>query len=319
MEASLHVQHRLSVVAVSRQRGQGLVEFMLILPVLLLITLGIVEFSRIFAIYSMVTSASREAARYGASVGDNGGGTARYLDCAGMRDAAKRMAVLTGLNDSDIQISYDHGSTSSVIATCDSHPLPYEIQLGDRVTVRVNAHYEPIVPLVNIPVHIITSSTARTILKEIDVGPTPTFGAPVYTSTPSNTPNPLWTPTYTPTPSDTPTPTATPTEGPSLTPTITNTLPPSPTPIPIPQNLTASISCSVSKVSFDWETVSDVDYYAIYRIDPPPTIQVAIDSNPSCNNCDTLPLGATSATYYVVAVVNGHESGASNTVTVACP
>lgn len=319
MEVGLHIKNHRSVSRTPRQSGQGLVEFMLILPVLLLITLGVVEFGRIFAIYSMVTSASREAARYGASVGDNGGGTPRYLDCAGMRDAAKRMSVLIGLNDSDIQISYDHGNTGSVIATCDSHPKPYEIQLGDRVMVRVNAHYEPIVPLVNIPVHVITSSTARTILKEIDVGPTPTYGGPVYSATPSATPNPLWTPTNTPTPTNTATPTETATPGPSPTPTITNTLPPSPTPIPVPQNASASVSCSTMKVSFDWDTVPGVDYYAIYRVDPPPTIQVAIDSNPSCNNCDTIPAGYSSATYYVVAVVNGHESGPSNTVTVSCP
>lgn len=304
----------------SRRRGQGLVEFMLILPVLLLITLGIVEFGRIFAIYSMVTSASREAARYGASVGDNGGGTPRYLDCPGMRDAARRMAVLTGLNDSDIQISYDHGDTSSVIATCDSHPRPYEIALGDRVVVRVNAHYDPIVPLVNIPVHTITSMTARTILKEINVGPTPTFGGPVYTPTSSNTPNPAWTPTNTPTPSNTPTATATDTPGPTPTPTTTNTVPPTPTPIPVPLNFTVSTSCvSPLKVSFDWDPVPDVDYYAIYRDPPDPAIQIAIDSNPACNNCDTLPSTGVEYTYYIVAVVNGHESDPAYVGPVSCP
>jgi Flp pilus assembly protein TadG len=301
------------------RRGQGLVEFMLVLPVLLLITLGIVEFGRIFAIYSMVTSASREAARYGASVGDNGSGTPRYLDCAGMREAAKRMSVLTGLSDSDIQITFDHGDTSSVIATCDSHPIPGSIALGDRVMVRVNAHYEPIVPLVNIPVHTITSMTARTILKEIDAGPTVTLGGPILTSTFTNTPNPAWTATNTPTPSNTPTATATPTDGPSETPTITNTLPPSPTPLPVPQNFVASISCANNKVTFDWTFISGMDYFAVYRADPTPVIQIAIDSNPACNNCDVLPVSDTSRTYYVVSVVGGHESAPSNTSTVTCP
>ncbi len=306
--------------SVSRsRRGQGLVEFMLVLPVLLLITLGIVEFGRLFAIYSMVSSASREAARYGASVGDNGSGTPRYLDCPGMREAAKRMSVLTALSDSDIQITFDHGDTSSVIATCDSHPIPGSIALGDRVMVRVNAHYEPIVPLVNIPVHTITSMTARTILKEIDAGPTVTLGGPMITETPSHTPNPAWTATNTPTPSNTPTATATATAGPSETPTITNTLPPSPTPLPVPQNFVASIQCSNDKVSFDWTFIPGMDYFAIYRADPPPVIQIAIDSNPACHNCDVLPSGETSRTYYIVSVVNGHESAPSNTSVVTCP
>ncbi|MGA9191959.1 MAG: TadE/TadG family type IV pilus assembly protein [Anaerolineales bacterium] len=302
-----------------RHRGQGLVEFMLVLPVLLLITLGVVEFGRLFAIYSMVTSASREAARYGASVGDNGSGTPRYLDCAGMRAAAKRMSVLTTLGDSDIQITFDHGDTSSVIATCDSHPIPGSIALGDRVMVRVNAHYEPIVPLVNIPVHTITSMTARTILKEIDAGPTATLGGPMVTETPTNTPNPAWTATNTPTPSNTPTATATATAGPLLTPTITNTLPPSPTPLPVPQDFVASINCHSGKVAFDWTFISGLDYFAIYRVDPTPVIQIAIDSNPACNNCDVLPSGETSRTYYVVSVLNSHQSAPSNTSTVTCP
>jgi Flp pilus assembly protein TadG len=301
------------------KRGQGLVEFMLVLPVLLLITLGIVEFGRIFAIYSMVTSASREAARYGASVGDNGSGIPRYLDCAGMRAAAKRMSILAPLSDSDIQITFDHGDTSSVIATCDSHPIPGSIALGDRVMVRVNAHYEPIVPLVNVPVHTITSMTARTILKEIDAGPTVTLGGPVYTSTFTNTPNPAWTATYTPTPSDTPTATPTDTPGPSPTPTITNTLPPTATPLPVPQNFVATINCSTRKVSFDWTNISGMSYFAIYRAEPTPVIQIAIDSNPACNNCDVLPSGETSRTYFVDAVVGGHESSPSNTSTVTCP
>ena len=300
--------------------GQGMVEFMLVLPILLLITFGIIEFGRVFAIYSMVTSASREAARYGASVGDNGFGTPRYLDCAGMRAAARRMSVLVPLSDPDIQISYDTGDTSSIIATCDSHPEAYQITLGDRVVVRVNAHYSPLVPLVPIPVHMITSVTGRTILKEIDAGPTATLGGPVYTSTPTNTPNPAWTPTNTPTASNTPTATATATPGPTETPTITLTPSPTATPIPVPQNFVATINnCSSRNVSFDWDTVPGVDYYAIYKVDPPPTIQVAIDSNPACNNCGALPLSDTSRTYYVVAVANGHESAPSNTSTVTCP
>jgi len=319
LDTGANSQHSHEKRTAWRHRGQGLVEFMLVLPVLLLITLGVVEFGRLFAIYSMVTSASREAARYGASVGDNGSGTPRYLDCAGMRAAAKRMSVLTTLSDSDIQITFDHGDTSSVIATCDSHPIPGSIALGDRVMVRVNAHYEPIVPLVNIPVHTITSMTARTILKEIDAGPTATLGGPMMTETPSNTPNPAWTATNTPTPSNTPTATATATAGPSLTPTITNTLPPSPTPLPVPQNFVASIACSSNKVSFDWTFISGLDYFSIYRADPTPVIQIAIDSNPACNNCDVLPSTDSSRTYYIVSVVNGHQSAPSNTSTVTCP
>jgi hypothetical protein len=47
-----------------RQKGQGLTEFALILPLLLLLLLGIIEASRIIWAYITVQTAAREAARY---------------------------------------------------------------------------------------------------------------------------------------------------------------------------------------------------------------------------------------------------------------
>lgn len=302
-----------------KQKGQGMVEFMLVLPVLLLVTMGIVEFARMFAIYTMVSSASREAARYGASVGDNGSGIPKYLDCAGIRDAARRVAIFSVLSDTDIQVRYDDGTTAVPIATCDSGPDPRDIDLGDRVIVTVNASYSPIVPLLPmIPTQTLTSSTARTILKEIEAGPTATLGGAISTATKTNTPDPSASPTNTPTASNTPTPTNTVTPGPSPTPTPSNTPVPSPTPIPAPQNFSATASCSTGKVSFNWSSMADVDYYAVYRIDPPPTTMIVIDSNPPCNNCHVISSGD-SATYVVVAIVNGVESTYSNVSTVSCP
>ncbi|MCH6267630.1 TadE/TadG family type IV pilus assembly protein [Neobacillus citreus] len=50
------------------EKGQSLVEFALILPVLVLILLGIVDFARIFHAYLTIDHAGREAAR-AASIG----------------------------------------------------------------------------------------------------------------------------------------------------------------------------------------------------------------------------------------------------------
>ncbi len=301
--------------------GQAMVEFMLVLPILLLIVMGVVEFGRMFAIFAMINSASREASRYGASVGDNGFGVPRYLDCGGMREAARNVAVLSELPDSDITITYDHGTTADPIGLCDAAPNPGEIRLGDRVVVTVDEEYEPVVPLLPIPPQTLRSMSARSILKEIEAGATPTRGGPAATPTPTNTVDPSITPTITPTPSNTPTATATATAtiGPSPTPSETLTPFPSPTPIPVPQNFVATPNCTSDpqKVSFDWDTVSGVDYYAVYKIDP--LIQIALDSNPSCNNCGALPSDEDSRTYYVVAVVNGHESDPSNLSTASCP
>ena len=145
--------------------GQGLVEFSLVLPVLLLVLLGIVEFGRAMLIYSEVTSASREAARYGAGVGltNRADLTPPYADCAGIIAAARRMTVIVPLNT--ISISYDNPDPlkAYVYNGCP----PPSVSLGDRIIVRVTATYRPIVPLVNIPPLPISSEASRTILRDI--------------------------------------------------------------------------------------------------------------------------------------------------------
>lgn len=51
---------------ISNKKGQSLVEFALILPVLLLLLLGIVEFGLAFNAHVTLVHAAREGARYGA-------------------------------------------------------------------------------------------------------------------------------------------------------------------------------------------------------------------------------------------------------------
>lgn len=46
-------------------RGQSLVEMALILPILIIILFGIMEFGRVFHAYLVITHAAREGARYG--------------------------------------------------------------------------------------------------------------------------------------------------------------------------------------------------------------------------------------------------------------
>ncbi len=52
-----------------KQVGQGLVEFALILPVLLLLMWGIIEFGRMLVMYTEVSNAAREAIRYSVARG----------------------------------------------------------------------------------------------------------------------------------------------------------------------------------------------------------------------------------------------------------
>ena len=140
-------------------------EFALILPVLLLVIFGIIESGRLMAIFSGVTSSSREAARYGAGVGltNRTKLTPPYQDCDGIDAAARRLSVLAPLDS--VTIDYDNLRTLSTWSGCP--PPRDEIVLGSRIIVTVAGSYRALVPLVGIPPIPIESVTKRTILKEV--------------------------------------------------------------------------------------------------------------------------------------------------------
>ncbi|MEA3338815.1 MAG: TadE family protein, partial [Chloroflexota bacterium] len=50
-----------------RRKGQGIVEFALVLPILLLLLFGIIEFGRIFQAWLTIENAARQAARFAVS------------------------------------------------------------------------------------------------------------------------------------------------------------------------------------------------------------------------------------------------------------
>lgn len=77
------------------QRGQAIVEMALVMPLLVMLLFGIVEFGRVLNTYIVVTNLSREGARIGAV-----GGT----DTA-IIDFIKNSALKSGFDTSQISIS----------------------------------------------------------------------------------------------------------------------------------------------------------------------------------------------------------------------
>ncbi len=229
MKNSFRITEQTRSTALDRRwRAQSIVEFALALPVILLIIFGIVELSRLLFFYVAITSSSREGARYGSAAGDIGGFTAYYQDCPGIRTAAKKAAVLTNIQDSNVQISYDHGPSTTTFAT--ACPPGQTVNLGDRITVRVTGMFRPMLMFLNLPSFPITSVTSRSILKDVEIEGTPPTPYPSNTPTPTQTLTPTASPTPTATPTNTATPTSTSTPTRTMTPTQTKTGDPSHTP-----------------------------------------------------------------------------------------
>ena len=171
----------------NKTKAQGMVEFALALPVFLLAVFGVIELSRFFLIYSSVYTASREAARYGSSVGLSADGfTPHDQDCAGIQKVAADQGFMAGINISDVTVQVqkldDNLLTSGTPVNC-----PTQTKMGDRILVSVTTTFQPILGV--IPVLPITASSSRTIMKEIDMHGTPPPTLEPATPVPSPTAN----------------------------------------------------------------------------------------------------------------------------------
>lgn len=179
-----------------RSRAQGMVEFALIMPLLLLLLIGIIEFGYFFFIYSSVNSAAREAVRYGAAAGDSASSVPYYQDCAGIRATAKRTGPYAGIADADVDIGYDDGPEVPIDWGGSYLACPADRTLGDRIIVRISVDYQPIIAQLGFPPLPIEVQAARTIVTEVEV---------IGTSQPSPTVQYSRTPTLTPLVANTPT------------------------------------------------------------------------------------------------------------------
>jgi hypothetical protein len=220
------------------KRAQAVVEFMLALPVLLMLLYGIIEVGRLIFIFSSVANASRQAARYGSASGKIND-TAFYQDCEGIRAVANQSAFI--LKFDEINITYDRGinpdGSSIPIAgvdpdpKVDSCPIEVPVRNGDRIIVQVSATYEPIITLLPINPMEVVSASARSFLISVPiVGNALPTGFAAETSTPSPSPTVII-PTFTPTIPPTSTATYIPTSVsiPKVTPATTQPPPPTAT------------------------------------------------------------------------------------------
>ena len=148
------------------RKGQGMVEFAIVFPFLLLLLFGIFEFGRIMFTYSVALTATRDAARYGAAIQDIGGGISQYEDCTGIREAAKRIGRFAGISDANITIKYSNAS-GIYSSVC---PPTMDVEPADTISVTIDTSVTPVTPIGNFNPIPINSSSSRTILKNVKLG-----------------------------------------------------------------------------------------------------------------------------------------------------
>ena len=213
--------------------GQGLIEFALVMPLLLLMVMAIIDFSRIFYIYSASSNATREAIRIGMTAPN---------DCAAIEKAAKSQFAFIPQEAYTVKITYDNGT----MVKYDSCQTGQTFSPGDRVLVDVRADFSPLTPIVSgmFPKFSVRYDAARTIAYSGNdvpgnVPPPPPSEPPAATPTATSGPT---TPTATPK-HGTPQPTATVGGTPSPTVPVPTVLPPTqPAPTVPPPTPSAAVS-----------------------------------------------------------------------------
>ena len=128
MRIPRRILRRLTPIA-RDERGAAAVEFALVLPILLVLAFGIIDFGRLLYTYNNLTSAVREGARF-ASVQTQ----AKITNTA---------AIQGRVRDYIASFGGDSVATSQIEVTFDAAPPATQY-----ITVRINAYeFEPITPI----------------------------------------------------------------------------------------------------------------------------------------------------------------------------
>lgn len=122
------------------RRGQALVEIALVLPLLLIILVGIIDFGRIFHGYIVITQAAREGARWGALGYDDTKITAAVSDATATLDPANltlsvepEAASRSPGEQIIVQITYKVYLTTPFLSAV----LPNPVQLTAKTIMRI--------------------------------------------------------------------------------------------------------------------------------------------------------------------------------------
>jgi Flp pilus assembly protein TadG len=131
--------------------GTSLAETALLLPFLLLLLVGAIDFGRGYYLAIQVAGAAQTASEYGSQ---------KVTDIAGMQAAARNDAAnVPGLKVSAVSYGCECSDGTSYSPNCTVYPTCTS-NLVYRVSVTTSSTYSPLVPWPGIPSSILLSSTA---------------------------------------------------------------------------------------------------------------------------------------------------------------
>ncbi|MEO1646576.1 MAG: TadE/TadG family type IV pilus assembly protein, partial [Chloroflexota bacterium] len=124
-----------------KERGQGLVEFSLILPILLLVIFGIIDYGRVLFIFSDVANSIRDGSRNATLVGTVSG-VERYRACDQITDDAQ--GILFGQIQSFHILYYDtlKGDETQTVAAAPAYETAIENATAGDVSTLATADFD---------------------------------------------------------------------------------------------------------------------------------------------------------------------------------
>lgn len=162
----------------SKGVGQSLAEFALVLPVLLVLLMGIIDFGRVLMTYAQASASVRNALRYGVIIGyaeSGSGARPNYTDCDQMEAIAGRVFFAT-VND----VTVEFLKPDDTVVACNPSDVYLDSKLanGDRLHITLDAEVNLLTPFLPEALPIVIEGQ-RTLVKNIvlaspddDAGPT---------------------------------------------------------------------------------------------------------------------------------------------------
>jgi len=120
------------------EKGQSLVEFALVVPLVILILMAIIEFGFMFNAYITISNASREGARLGALGSSDTAVVTRVVDTSVALDPTKLSVAITPANRSRgdmirVQVNYDYVLITPIVSSILSPFIDLEAETVMRV------------------------------------------------------------------------------------------------------------------------------------------------------------------------------------------